>query len=357
MDLDDPKEFPVEDQPKQGDARKPKNLTVVTSLDNLTLKSYKVPKMAGKIRVPKEGTARVSDASKTKKIDLSAKVACGNKNVLNAYLFVVDSGASSHMISDGRHLVNLLRESRSISQAEEGRTMTSVGLGTLNGYTRANTRISLKDVIVVPSLSMNIISVAKLCLNNYHVTFESDNCLIKNQKGNVVAQAKKIDGIYQLEVIIPRKIGTILTTISDSSKLWHERLGHLHMGMVKKMLPNTEFGDKNFKCESCLKGKMARMSFKKSNSKTEELFELVHSDVCGPFEKEAYGGYRGYRYFVTFIDDKSRYCFIYLLRAKSEVFQKFKEFEALVSNKYSAKIKTLRSDRGGSIYQRNSVTL
>jgi hypothetical protein len=66
--------------------------------------------------------------------------------------------------------------------------------------------------------------------------------------------------------------------------------------------------------------------------------------VCGPFEENAIGGYR---YYVTFIDDKSRYTFVYLIRTKSEVFEKFKTFEALVRNKYQKTIKILRSDNGG----------
>ena len=89
---------------------------------------------------------------------------------------------------------------------------------------------------------------------------------------------------------------------------------------------------------------MARGPFRSRNGKHEELFGLIHSDVCGPFEENAIGGYR---YFVTFIDDKSRYTVVYLIHTKSEVLQKFKNFEALVGNKYQRPIKILRSDNGG----------
>ena len=55
----------------------------------------------------------------------------------------------------------------------------------------------------------------------------------------------------------------------------------------------------------------------------------------------------GYLYFVTFIDDYSRYGYVYLMKYKSETFEKFKEFRAEVEKQLGKSIKTLRSDRGG----------
>jgi transposase InsO family protein len=115
------------------------------------------------------------------------------------------------------------------------------------------------------------------------------------------------------------------------------------MQVVRKMIPELKNLNK-FQCKSCFQGKMARVAFSTRNGKHGDLFGLIHSDVCGPFEENAIGGYR---YYVTFIDDKSRYTFVYLIRTKSEVFEKFKTFEALVRNKYQKTIKILRSDNGG----------
>ncbi|KAJ9539456.1 hypothetical protein OSB04_032189 [Centaurea solstitialis] len=71
---------------------------------------------------------------------------------------------------------------------------------------------------------------------------------------------------------------------------------------------------------------------------------LVDQDVCGPFSHEARGGYR---YFITFTDDFSRYGYVYLIRHKSEAFERFKKFQNEVQNQLDRKIKFLRSDRGG----------
>ena len=72
--------------------------------------------------------------------------------------------------------------------------------------------------------------------------------------------------------------------------------------------------------------------------------KLIHSNVCGPMSVTARGGFS---YFITFIDDHSRYRYVYLIRYKSEAFEKFKDFKAEVENQLNKSIKSLRSDRGG----------
>ena len=75
-----------------------------------------------------------------------------------------------------------------------------------------------------------------------------------------------------------------------------------------------------------------------------DLLEIIHTDVCGPMSVEAHSGYR---YFLTFTNDLSRYGYIYLMKHKSETFEKFKEFQCEVENHHNKKIKFLRSDRRG----------
>ena len=72
--------------------------------------------------------------------------------------------------------------------------------------------------------------------------------------------------------------------------------------------------------------------------------ELVHTDLCGPSRKKSP---RGEEYFILFIDDFSRMCWIGLLKHKDEAFEKFQAFKALVENESDRKIKCLRSNRGG----------
>src|SRR3982751_675257 len=74
------------------------------------------------------------------------------------------------------------------------------------------------------------------------------------------------------------------------------------------------------------------------------ILEIIHTDVCGPMSVDTRGGYR---YFLTFTDDLSRYGYIYLMKNKFETFEKFKEFQSEVENHRKKKIKFLRSNRGG----------
>ena len=72
--------------------------------------------------------------------------------------------------------------------------------------------------------------------------------------------------------------------------------------------------------------------------------KLIQSEVFGPVPIPSLGKSM---YYVSFIDDFSRYTWIYFLIKKSEVFDKFKEFKALVENQTEKKIKVLRTDNGG----------
>ena len=77
-------------------------------------------------------------------------------------------------------------------------------------------------------------------------------------------------------------------------------------------------------------------------ARAKDLLEIIHSNVCGPFGEMARGGFI---YFITFIDDLSKYGHWNLMKHKSESFEKFKEFKAKVENQTEKSIKTL--DQGG----------
>jgi hypothetical protein len=132
--------------------------------------------------------------------------------------------------------------------------------------------------------------------------------------------------------------------------LWHERMGHIgekglramhNKGMVE------DFPECNLEvdfCEHCIYGKQSRVRFPSGATRENGILELVHSDVFGPVSVPSLGGSM---YYVSFIDDFSRKTWIYFLRKKSEVFEKFKEFKSLVENQTDKKIKVLRTDNGG----------
>ena len=89
-------------------------------------------------------------------------------------------------------------------------------------------------------------------------------------------------------------------------------------------------------------GKMTKTLFFGTMKRAIDLLEIIHTDVCGPINIEALDKYH---YFLIFTDDLSRYEYIYLMKHKSETFEKFKEFQSEVKNHRNKKKKFLRSDR------------
>ena len=73
-------------------------------------------------------------------------------------------------------------------------------------------------------------------------------------------------------------------------------------------------------CESYLEGKMTKMHFLGKGDSVKEVLELVHSDVYGPMNIQARGGYE---YYFTFLNDNSMYGYVYLMHRKNETFEKF----------------------------------
>ena len=81
------------------------------------------------------------------------------------------------------------------------------------------------------------------------------------------------------------------------------------------------------RCVHCLAGKQKRVSFHSHPpSRKSELLELVHSDLCGPFNVKSKGDSL---YFAAFIDDYSRKIWVYHLKSKDQVLDVFKQFQAL----------------------------
>lgn len=102
---------------------------------------------------------------------------------------------------------------------------------------------------------------------------------------------------------------------------------------------------KDNSCESWISGKQHKDNFKKETTyRAKETFKLVHTDLCGPIKTQLVGGSF---YYLTFIDDYSRYTWSYFLKNKSKTFAKFIEFKALVEKQSVRYIIVLKSDRGG----------
>ncbi|CAL5400680.1 unnamed protein product [Camellia sinensis] len=155
------------------------------------------------------------------------------------------------------------------------------------------------------------------------------------------------DGLFKLNVSF--EVNYISHNIFNIEvcDLWHKRLGHVNLGKIRKMMdlelvPKSSIDVKR-KCEICVKAKQPKKPYK-SVQRNSQVLDLIYSDVC---DSNRLLTRARNKYFVTFIDDCSKFCYLYLIKTKDDVFSKFKIYKAEVENQLERKIKKLRSDRGG----------
>ncbi|TYJ98755.1 gag/pol protein [Cucumis melo var. makuwa] len=142
------------------------------------------------------------------------------------------------------------------------------------------------------------------------------------------------------------KVGT--GDVISARAVGDAKLGHINLDRIGRLVKNGLLNDLEDDslppCESCLEGKMTKRPFTGKGHRAKQPLELIHSDLYGSMNVKVRGGFE---YFISFIDDYSRYGYLYLMEHKSEALEKFKEYKAEVENLLSKKIKILRSDRGG----------
>jgi len=209
--------------------------------------------------------------------------------------------------------------------------------------------IKVKDVLHVPGISANLLSVSKIAKKGYSLIFNSQECKIVTGKininGEIIAQAVEENDMYRLRQPVQRihYIGS-----KDKAEIWHKSLGHMNRKSMSMLTHGYVTGidyerPSSNVCVSCVKGKQHKQFFRPSTNQSKELLQVVHSDLCGPMETKSNGGSR---YFLSFIDDCSRKVFIYFLQTKDQLPNTFEEFKALAEKQSNRQIKILRSDNG-----------
>lgn len=265
--------------------------------------------------------------------------------------WILDSGCTSHLCGD-EDIFECLETSthgklKLASQAStdiEGRGKVKIPVADA-----VSTRqVELNNTLFVPDLRTNLVSVAKITDKGHIVTFHKDFARATDPTGQVKLTADRRGDLYYVRQNVERAAAAQHLSSSELM-LWHERLGHLNTADLLKMMSGVGLsnaaGDPEdvLDCEVCLKGKMTRLPFLKGGPTRARLLELIHSDVVGPFRVQSANGAR---FFVTFVDDASKYCQVYFLSQKSSVLEAFKRYKSLVENQTGTKIKYLQSDNG-----------
>jgi hypothetical protein len=124
----------------------------------------------------------------------------------------------------------------------------------------------------------------------------------------------------------------------QSSSHWHRRLGHPSFVVVRKILQDNEIlfseSNKELVCDACQKPKSHQLPYPTSTSVSTSPLELVFYDVWGP----ATFSVGRNKYYVSFIDDYSKFTWIYMIKCKSDVFQNFHDFQHHVERLFDKNI-------------------
>jgi transposase InsO family protein len=142
---------------------------------------------------------------------------------------------------------------------------------------------------------------------------------------------------------------TAFPTKLNDMEVWHKRLGHCHQQRMISMKKHDAvrgvppFTDLLPNCNACQFSKQNRKPFPKSTWRSIQKLQLIHTDVAGPLSTPSI---KGSRYYILFIDDFTRMCWIFFMKYKSEVAGIFWQFKKNVENKSSCRIQAIRSDNG-----------
>ena len=277
--------------------------------------------------------------------------------------WILDSGATCHMYNKESMFSNLQALSTPVNVTlGDGRNLKAVGRGnvvlTMNLPQGKVESCTLHDVLLVPDLAYNLLSVTSTSKKGKTTTFTEVGCEIRDFKSKLITSGYREGSLYYLD-----QGGPIYQACSSSHQnssketIWHRRFGHLGAKGIQELAKNKMVSGLNFDwrqdsgfCESCVKGKNHRLPFQHSTGKrADHPLDLIHSDVCGKIGTWSLS--RG-EYFVTFVDDHTRHVWVYILKHKGEVLQRFQEWKALVEKLSGRHVKTLRSDNGGEYNSR-----
>lgn len=282
--------------------------------------------------------------------------------------WIVDSGSSEH-ISNNKDLFCELRKLSKpvkISVAKENQYITALQEGDIVFQRVGNDGIpiTLRNVLYVPEAPSNLLSIRKITNSGFKVIFDNEYVKVLNERGKLIVRGTLRGKLYWLTFNDSNTHAAYYTCgqIPRNLELWHNRFGHLSAknleillktDMVKGLKVTCERNQRNEKvfCEACSAGKQTRNPFHSREEKqSRRVLELIHSDVCGPNSPMDNSGAN---YFVTFIDDWSRYTMVFLMQNKSEVNKYFQEYEAIVSAKFGKRICRIRCDNGGEYKSEN----
>lgn len=265
------------------------------------------------------------------------------------YSWCFDSGASSHMCNDLSLFTTFSDYDTKEVYVANGSSVEAQGVGTVNLKIfiddGKSMNVNINNVLYVPELDENLISVFKLTKGGFTVLFQNDECFLIKGKDEVLV-SKYIDGLYRVKVENKEQAKSVIETRSNCVHKWHRILAHRNLSDILEM-GRQGLGIREctceFVCEPCIKGKFSRKPFKLSKQNTRRVLDCIASDLGGPLSVQSIGKSV---YYITFTDLCSGYCEVYPMRSKADTPVVVRRYLEKVKNLTGRKPKVFRSDRG-----------
>ncbi|KAL0539854.1 hypothetical protein IC582_024075 [Cucumis melo] len=220
---------------------------------------------------------------------------------------------------------------------------------------------SLHNVLHVPKLSYNLLSISKITRELYcKATFLPESVFFQDlNSGRTIGTVWHSRGLYILNdntsgssISTTSLLSSYFSTSEHDFMLWHFRLGNPNFTYMKYLFPHLflKIDVSSLSCDVCIRAKQHRVSFSSQLYKPTQPFTLIHSDVWGPSKVTTSSGKR---WFVTFIHDHTHLTWVYLITHKSEVSAIFQNFYHTIETQCHKKIVILRSDNGQKFQNHN----
>lgn len=298
-------------------------------------------------RCGKKGHIRSQCKEHDRKIDFACSLNGSNMNIEE--LWILDSGATSHMCRTKEYF-ETLTESRKKIVSASGESIYAEGMGVVKIQTEF-CKLTLKRVWYVPQLHSNFVSISKIVKAGHTVKFAENKAVMKSKQNQNILTADLVDDMFIINEKKEENCEIISGAIEENMvKKWHQRFGHLNVNDLNKLTKKSMVKGlnvtmpKTIECVTCAVNKIAATPYKNyANVQTKNILELVHTDLCGPIGVKSVGGSS---YFITFIDDYSRYISTYFLKNKSDAYEAFIHFSGIAETQTGRKIKIVRSDNG-----------
>ncbi|GKV19872.1 hypothetical protein SLEP1_g30072 [Rubroshorea leprosula] len=265
---------------------------------------------------------------------------------LSPSTWLIDSCCTNHMTNDLAIFKSLDKNYSSRVRLGNGDVKEVKGKRVVGVQTPAGTKL-IYDVLYVLDISQNLISVGQLLENKFALHFHDNMCDVVDESSVILFSVKMSDRNFPVEWKNTKILAG--SSIVNNSSLWHKRFGHYNYTSLKEMhsknmvIDMPVVNEDSGVCVVCQLGKQARLPFPNKASRAIEKMQLIHSDICGSMKVFSLNESK---YFLIFIDDFSRMCWVYFIKQKSEVFGVFVRFKALVENESGNTIKAFRTDNG-----------